>query len=64
MLLRSPVGNNAVQEAFAGKSFYVCHVAVVMTNSTFTDSARQLASQLGVILWDGSFISELQKANT
>lgn len=59
----SSVGNNAVQEAFAGKSYYGCHVAVVMTNNTFTDSARQLASQLGVVLWDGSFISELQKAN-
>ena len=57
----SPVGNNAVQEAFAGKAFYGCHVAVVMTNSTFSDSARQLASQLGVVLWDGQFISELQQ---
>ena len=59
----SPVGNNAVQEAFTGKSYYGCHIAVVMTNNTFTDSARQLASQLGVVLWDGNFISELQKAN-
>ncbi len=59
----SPVGNTAVQEAFAGKSYYGCHIAVVMTNNTFTDSARQLASQLGVVLWDGNFISELQKAD-
>ena len=45
------------QEFFAGKTFYGCHVAVVMTNSTFSDSARQLANQLGVVLWDGDFIS-------
>lgn len=58
----SPVGNNSVQEAFAGKSYYGCHVAIVMTNSTFSDSARQLANKLGVVLWDGSSIHELQQS--
>lgn len=48
------VGNKAVQEAHAGKGFYGCHVAVVMTNSYFTPSAEDLAEQLGVVLWDGS----------
>ena len=48
-----PVGNKAVQEAYAGCGFYDCDIAVVMTNSTFTASARELAEQLGVELWEG-----------
>ncbi len=46
------VGNKAVQEAFSGCKFYDCHVPVVMTNSYFTDSAKQLAEKTNVILWD------------
>ena len=37
-----PVGNKAVQEAYAGSKFYGCDVAVVMTNNTFTKSAKEL----------------------
>ncbi|MBO5999948.1 MAG: restriction endonuclease [Lachnospiraceae bacterium] len=48
-----PVGNKAVQEAYAGCGYYDCDVPVVMTNSTFTVSARELADQLGVELWEG-----------
>lgn len=48
----SDIGNKAVQEAFAGKTFYNCHVAVVLTNRYFTPSARELAEKNGVILWD------------
>lgn len=54
----SPVGNKAVQEAFAGKSYYRCHVAIVLTNSTFSPSAKELAEAIGVSLWDRG---ELQK---
>ena len=36
------VGNKAVQEAYAGSKFYGCDVAVVMTNNTFTKSAKEL----------------------
>ena len=32
----SPVGNKAVQEAYSGKDFYRCMVAVVFTNNYFT----------------------------
>lgn len=46
------VGNKAVQEAYAGAKFYGCDVAVVMTNSTFTKSAKELAEKLGVELWE------------
>lgn len=48
----SPVGNHAVQEAFAGAKYYNCDVAVVMTNNTFTQSAKDLAHKTNVLLWD------------
>ena len=47
-----PVGNKAVQEAYAGSGYYGCDRAVVMTNSTFTSGAVELAEELGVELWD------------
>lgn len=53
----SPVGNKAIQEAFAGAKFYDCDIAAVMTNNTFTKSARELANKLGVELWE----NELEK---
>ena len=46
-----PVGNSAVQEVYAAKAMYDCHVAAVMTNSTFTPGAVQLAQKTGVQLW-------------
>lgn len=48
----SPVGNWAVQEAFAGSRYYDCDYAVVMTNTTFTKSAKELANKIGVELWE------------
>lgn len=48
----SDIGNRAVQEVFAGKTFYQCHVGVVLTNRYFTKSAIELASRNGVILWN------------
>lgn len=47
----SAVGNAAVQEAVAGKVFYGRGKAMVVTNSTFTKSAVELAAANGVILW-------------
>ena len=44
------VPNKAVQEAHAGAAYYDCDVAVVMTNSTFTESAKDLAHKIGVKL--------------
>lgn len=55
-----PVGNKAVQEAFAGKNFYKCHVAIVLTNNKFTKSAIELADSLGVVLWDGNDLKKLE----
>ena len=60
----SYVGNKAVQEAVAGKVFYHCHVAVVMTNSYFTSSAKELAKSNQVLLWDREKLKELTKNST
>lgn len=53
-----PVGNKAVQEVFAGKFFYHCHVAVVVTNNYFTQSAKDLAHENGVVLWDRDYLQK------
>jgi len=47
------VGNDAVQQAIAGSTYYGCHAAMVATNSTFTRAARQQAdrSSIPVTLW-------------
>lgn len=50
----SNVGNHAVQEAFSGKSIYNADVAVVLTNSYFTQQAEQDARTLCVELWNRS----------
>ena len=47
----NPIGNTAVQEVSAGRAFYQCDVAVVLTNSTFTKGAIELAKATGVLLW-------------
>ncbi|MGX7202099.1 restriction endonuclease [Enterococcus plantarum] len=46
------VGNKAVQEAHAGKSFYDLEDVYVVTNSYFTKSAKELAHKTGVYLID------------
>ena len=48
----TPLSNKPIQEVYAGKTFYKCHVGVVMTNTTFTKSACELADSVGIILWD------------
>ena len=55
----NPVGNKAVQEAFSGKEYYKKMVAVVLTNSTFTQAARTTAEQTRVLLWDRTKLSEM-----
>lgn len=57
----SDVGNNAVQEVFAGKTFYGCHIGVVLTNQFFTKSAKELAKKNGVLLWDRRKLLELSE---
>ena len=38
-----------------------CHVAVVLTNNTFTTSAKELAEKNNILLWDGNKLNELIK---
>lgn len=52
------VGNSAVQQAISAKTFYGCDEAMVVTNSYFTRSAKELAESALVRLIDRN---ELQK---
>ncbi|MDU8502109.1 restriction endonuclease [Pseudomonas syringae] len=46
------VGNAAVQQAISAKAFYGCDEAMVVTNSYYTKSAKELAISAGVRLVD------------
>lgn len=50
------VSNAAVQEVVAGKGFYSCDKAMVITNNYFTSSAVSLAESNNVVLWDRNFL--------
>ena len=52
------VGNSAVQQVISAKTFYGCDEAMVVTNSYFTRSAKELAESAMVQLIDRD---ELQK---
>lgn len=51
-----PVGNKAVQEIYTGMRFYRCHVGIIMTNNYFTQSAKDLAKENGIVLWDRDYL--------
>lgn len=55
----SDIGNDAVQEAFSGKSFYHCHIGAVLTNRFFTRSAVALAESNNILLWDRKHLLKL-----
>ena len=44
------IGNDAVQEVISGRIFYGADVAFVVTNATYTNSARELASKADIHL--------------
>lgn len=46
------VGISAVQEVMGAKSYYDCDVAVVVTNSKLTASAKELALKSGVVVME------------
>jgi len=65
------VGNSAVQQVIAARHYYRATHAWVITNSNFTNSARELAQKGGVQLIDGqaltridSFLAEWIKLNS
>ena len=53
------LGNTSIQEVNAGKTFYNCHVGVVMTNSYFTQGAKDLAKATGVLTWDRAYLQRM-----
>ena len=53
------IGNSAVQEVFAGKTFYKCNVGIVITNRHFSSSAIELAETNGIILWGREVLLKL-----
>jgi restriction system protein len=56
----APVGNAAVQEVCAGRSFYGAGHAVVVSVSGFTMAATQLAQAVNVLLLDAANLSMLE----
>lgn len=58
------VGVKAVQEAVAAKGYYDCAQAMVVSNSSYTRQAKELAWKNDVVLWDRTIlISKLVKVN-
>ena len=51
-LYSEPVGNSAVQEVLAGRILYKCDIGCVVTNSSYTSSAKELAAGTGILLLD------------
>ena len=49
-LYSQPVGNKAVQEIYAAKEHYSANFAAVVTNTTYTESAKELSQSVGVFL--------------
>ncbi|MCR8643430.1 restriction endonuclease [Paenibacillus sp. N1-5-1-14] len=50
------VGYEAIQQAYTSKDVYKCDEAWVITNSGFTEQAREGAKKLGVSLWDREYL--------
>ena len=60
-LYRKPVGNKAVQEAFAAKAHYRAYAAAVVSSNTFTTSAHELAQTTGISLFRADQIEHLDR---
>ena len=58
---KATIGNKAIQEVYSAKGLYEADVAVVMTNSVFTEQAITDAKQLRVRLWDKNKLIEMNK---
>lgn len=53
-----PVGNSAIQEIVTSKGYYKATKAMVVTNSTYTTNAINLAKANDVVLWDRNYIKK------
>ena len=56
------VGNKAVQEVIGAINFYNGDEGWVITNSSFTKSARELANKSGIKLIDGTDMQQFSHA--
>lgn len=57
-----PIGNKSVQEVAAGAKYYSSECACVVSNQTYTKSAKDLALSLNVsLLHDGQLIDYLDR---
>lgn len=63
-LYSSPVGNAAVQEVFSAKQHYYADMAAVVTNQSFTRSAKELSNTTGVILLHHDDLSDFDNLIT
>jgi len=57
----NPVGNKAVQEVVGAIGMYKADKGIVVTNSTFTSSAVELANANNIELVDGDKIEEYKR---
>ena len=58
-LYSTPVGNKAVQEVLSGMKWEDAHFAAVVSNNTYTKSARQLAAKNNIFLLHYDELSKL-----
>ena len=57
-LYSKPVGNKAVQEVISANKFFHGHLGMVVSNASFTKSAKQLADSTDIILLHYSLLSD------
>ncbi|AEK58641.1 restriction endonuclease [Acidithiobacillus caldus] len=56
-----PVGNRAVQEILAGKTYYRSDIAAVVSTAPYTPSAQALAKRCGVLLLSHTDLPDLRR---
>ena len=54
---KKAVGPEAIQQVVAAKAYYNASFAAVVTNSTYTKAARELAAVNNIVLWDRKQLS-------
>lgn len=60
----SDIGVDAVYQISGGMKYYNANVGIVLTNRYFTKQAKELANNIGIILWDRDFLLKLiEKSN-
>lgn len=59
----SKLGVSPIQEVYSGAAKYNAQTAVVITNSFFTEHAKELARDLNVLLWDRVKLAKLMKSD-